>query len=81
VRCSSPQCGATLWLVAAVAIVRVGEPPTFECEGFADRPSARPIDPDTVFRIASISKTMTAIGVMQLREPRSRRSRCARNDT
>jgi CubicO group peptidase (beta-lactamase class C family) len=27
-----------------------------------------PIGPDTVFRIASLTKTMTAIGVMQLRD-------------
>ena len=53
---------------AAVAIVREGEPPAFECVGLADRNTNRPVDPDTVFRIASISKTMTAIGVMQLRD-------------
>ena len=53
---------------AAVAIVREGERPTFECVGLADRNTNRSVDPDTVFRIASISKTMTAIGLMQLRD-------------
>ena len=53
---------------AAVAIVRTGEPPAFECVGLADQRTNRSVDPDTVFRIASISKTMTALGVMQLRD-------------
>jgi CubicO group peptidase (beta-lactamase class C family) len=52
----------------AVAIVRRGEPPALECLGLADRASDRSIDTDTVFHIASISKTMTAIGLMQLRD-------------
>src|SRR6476660_3423177 len=52
----------------AVAVVRKGEPPAFECLGLADRAENRPIDTDTVFRVASISKTMTAIGLMQLRD-------------
>ncbi len=52
----------------ALAIVRRGEPPAFECLGLADRASDRAIDTNTVFRIASISKTMTAIGLMQLRD-------------
>src|SRR5262245_4247333 len=51
-----------------LAIVRKGEPPAFECLGLADRVSDTAIDTNTVFRIASISKTMTAIGVMQLRD-------------
>jgi len=53
---------------AAVAVVRKGESPVFECLGLADAVANRPIDDDTVFRIASISKTMTAIGLMQLRD-------------
>lgn len=52
----------------AVAVVRDNEPPVAECIGLADHLSGRPIDHDTVFRIASISKTLTAIGVMQLRD-------------
>lgn len=36
--------------------------------GFADIERGRPATPKTVFRIGSISKTMTAIGLMQLWE-------------
>jgi len=53
---------------AAVAIVRHGHRPDFECLGLADRDTNTSVDPNTVFRIASISKTMTAIGLMQLRD-------------
>jgi CubicO group peptidase (beta-lactamase class C family) len=52
----------------AVAVVRQGEAPVFECAGLADRDANRAVDTNTVFRIASISKTMTAIGLMQLRD-------------
>ena len=52
----------------AVGVVRAGEPPLVECTGWADHATLRPIDRDTVFRIASISKTLTAIGVMKLRD-------------
>ncbi len=51
-----------------VAIVRKGRRPEFHVVGLADPASGRPISPDTVFRIASISKTMTAIGLLQLRD-------------
>src|SRR3954447_25361395 len=53
---------------AAIAVVRPGELPEFECIGVADRASNRPVAPQTVFRIASISKTMTGIGLLQLRD-------------
>lgn len=36
--------------------------------GLADAARGKPVGPDTVFRIGSISKTMTAIGLMQLYE-------------
>lgn len=52
---------------AAVAVVRPGIAPEFECSGTADGRS-RPVTPETVFRIASISKTMTAVAIMQLRD-------------
>jgi CubicO group peptidase (beta-lactamase class C family) len=52
----------------AVGVVRRGAPPSFCAEGFADIASKTPVTPDTVFRIASISKTFTAIAVMQLWE-------------
>ena len=53
---------------AAVAVVRKGEEPALDCVGLADSSTNRSVDPDTVFRIASISKTMTAIALMQLRD-------------
>ena len=52
----------------AVAVVQPGQPPELECIGCADPSSGRAVAPDTVFRIASISKTMTAIAIMQLRD-------------
>lgn len=52
----------------AVAVVTKGEPPTIECLGLADHTRSRPVAENTVFRIASISKTLTAIGLMQLRD-------------
>ncbi len=52
----------------AVGVVRNGEPPIVACVGSANHAMQRCVDSDTVFRIASISKTLTAIGVMQLRD-------------
>ena len=52
----------------AVGVVRDGSPEAFHGQGFADIASKEPITKDTVFRIASISKTFTAIAVMQLWE-------------
>jgi CubicO group peptidase (beta-lactamase class C family) len=52
----------------AVGVVRRDERPVVECVGFADRVRRRRVDRDTVFRIASISKTLTAIGLMHLRD-------------
>ena len=52
----------------AVGVVRQGGPTSFEAHGLADVASGTPVTEDTVFRIASITKTMTAIAVMQLRD-------------
>ncbi len=52
----------------AVGVVRDGGLAFFERHGLADIESRRPISEDTVFRIASITKTFTAIAVMQLWE-------------
>jgi CubicO group peptidase (beta-lactamase class C family) len=52
----------------AVGVVRDGSLEFFDGHGFADLPSKTPIDEDTVFRIGSITKTFTAIAVMQLWE-------------
>jgi CubicO group peptidase (beta-lactamase class C family) len=52
----------------AVAVVRDGEPTWFHDHGVSDVTSAAPITPDTVFRVGSLTKTFTAVAVMQLWE-------------
>lgn len=52
----------------ASAVVRPGTAPVIACTGVTDLGSGRSIQPETVFRIASVTKTMTAIGLMQLYE-------------
>jgi CubicO group peptidase (beta-lactamase class C family) len=49
----------------AVGVVRDGSFAWFHGSGVADVRSGTPVDEDTVFRIASITKTITAIAVMQ----------------
>jgi CubicO group peptidase (beta-lactamase class C family) len=51
----------------AVGVVRGADLIFSECLGVAD-PTGQPVEIDTVFQIASVSKTMTAIGLMQLHE-------------
>jgi CubicO group peptidase (beta-lactamase class C family) len=50
------------------AIVRGGEPVWSAAYGVADRESARPMQIDSVFQVGSISKSLTAWGVMALVE-------------
>jgi len=52
----------------AVGVVRNGSLELFHGHGLADIASKTPITQDTVFRIGSITKTFTAIAVMQLWE-------------
>src|SRR4051812_38325994 len=52
----------------AVGVVGNGSLQFFYGHGVADIPSNTPITEDTIFRIASITKTFTAIAVMQLWE-------------
>ena len=52
----------------AVGMVRDGRLEFFHGHGFADIASKTPITEDTVFRIGSITKTFTAIALMQLWE-------------
>lgn len=52
----------------AVGVARADGLDQFAGIGRADFDSGRPVEPDTVFRIGSITKTMTAIAVMQLVE-------------
>ncbi len=52
----------------AVAVIRDGAVAWFHGHGLADVAARRPITEDTAFRIASLTKTFTAIAVMQLWE-------------
>lgn len=52
----------------AVAVIRPGLPPVMACQGIMDTSSGQAVTADTVFRIASVTKTMTAIGLLQLHE-------------
>lgn len=52
----------------ALGVVRNGSLDFFYAHGLADIASNTPITKDTVFRVASITKTFTAIAVMQLWE-------------
>ncbi|HEX6140991.1 MAG TPA: serine hydrolase domain-containing protein [Candidatus Limnocylindria bacterium] len=52
----------------AIGLVRAGQPPVFVNHGLADVAAGTPVSEDTVFRIGSITKTMTAIAIMQLWE-------------
>jgi CubicO group peptidase (beta-lactamase class C family) len=52
----------------AVAVVRGGFPVQYFCHGVADVASGRPVGEGTVFRIGSLTKTVTAVAVMQLCE-------------
>jgi len=52
----------------ALGVVRAGGPEFFAARGLADVATGRPVADDTVFRVASITKTFTAIAVLQLVE-------------
>lgn len=52
----------------AVGVVRDGRLEYFHAHGLANVAEGRPVTEDTIFRIASISKTFTAVAVMQLVE-------------
>ncbi|WP_418606691.1 serine hydrolase domain-containing protein [Georgenia sp. SUBG003] len=52
----------------ALGVVRGGALESFTAHGLADIATRRPVTPDTVFRVGSITKTFTAIAVMQLVE-------------
>ena len=53
---------------AAFGVVRNGSLEFFAAHGLADIPSQTPVTADTVFRVGSITKTFTAIALMQLWE-------------
>jgi CubicO group peptidase (beta-lactamase class C family) len=52
----------------AVGVVRDGSPEFFYNHGVADIASNTPVTQDTVFRVGSLTKTFTAIAVLQLWE-------------
>lgn len=52
----------------AVGVLRDEGLEFFSCHGVANIESATPVTEDTVFRIGSITKTFTAVAVMQLEE-------------
>src|SRR4051794_32063453 len=52
----------------AFGVVRDGSLEFFSAHGVADIATGTPVTEDTVFRVASITKTFTAIAVMQLVE-------------
>jgi len=52
----------------AIAVVRSGSPAEFYSHGVADIGSGEPVCERTVFRVASVTKTITAVAIMQLRE-------------
>jgi CubicO group peptidase (beta-lactamase class C family) len=60
----------TQWPSAGVAaaVVRRGQPTSFHAHGVADAVASRPVTDDTVFRIGSLTKPITAMAVMQLWE-------------
>jgi CubicO group peptidase (beta-lactamase class C family) len=49
-------------------VLRDGRIAYFESEGLADREQKRPMQKDTIFRIASMSKAVTSVAVMMLEE-------------
>lgn len=65
----SSESAQSLYTGAAVAVVKNGEIIAKEGYGYADKEAERAVDPDTtVFRLASVSKTFTAVAIMQLAE-------------
>ena len=52
----------------AVAVIRDGENPWFHSHGVTNETTRRPVTPDTVFRVGSLTKTVTAVAVLQLWE-------------
>jgi len=53
---------------ASIMYVDRGRPAAVHHFGFADRSTRRPVDDSTLYHWASITKTLTAVGIMQLRD-------------
>ena len=65
----------------AIGVVRDGRLFRFYEHGFADIASGTPVTQDTVFRIGSITKTFTAVSMLQLWEQGSLTSTRRRGST
>jgi D-alanyl-D-alanine carboxypeptidase len=50
----------------ALAVTHAGEPLLIRCDGLADLAQGQPVQPTTVFRLASVSKPFTALAIMLL---------------
>jgi CubicO group peptidase (beta-lactamase class C family) len=53
---------------AVTLVVRHGQVAWFEAQGMMDREAAKPMRPDTMFRICSMTKPITSLAVMMLYE-------------
>ena len=53
---------------ASLVIVRGGRVETEEYVGYQEEAARRPVDRDTIYHWASITKTVTGIAIMQLRD-------------
>jgi CubicO group peptidase (beta-lactamase class C family) len=53
---------------AVTLVVRHGQVAWFKAQGMQDREAARPMRPDSIFRICSMSKPITSVAVMMLYE-------------
>ena len=53
---------------ASLVIVRDGKIEADECVGYQEEATRRPVDRDTIYHWASITKTFTGIAIMQLRD-------------
>ena len=53
---------------SSIGLVRGGDFAALETEGMADLASGRAVDDETIYHWASITKTFTAIAIMQLRD-------------
>ncbi|MGB7846648.1 MAG: serine hydrolase domain-containing protein [Candidatus Acidiferrum sp.] len=53
---------------AVTLVIRRGQVAWFKAQGMQDREAAKPMRPDTIFRICSMSKPITSVAVMMLYE-------------
>jgi CubicO group peptidase (beta-lactamase class C family) len=56
------------WIAGAVSFLAAGERRSTICAGWRDREARSPMLPDTIFRIASMTKPVTSVAVMMLAE-------------